>query len=307
MHFFPGLLLLVAASAAGAASGRPKNVLHLMADDMRPQLKSFGQAWMLTPNLDALASGGLQFDSAYTQFAYCAPSRNSFMTGRRPERTKCLNFLTDFREQQGAGWTAMPQFFKDAGYWTSAAGKLYHDGMDDPASWSYPSNQTQWLKQGPGDECDPYGNYCQITNASYTRLTDEDLVVEEGLARLRLAHASGQPWWLGVGVHRPHWPSRLPPGWLGPEVYPSGVLAPKHPLGIPGTPYMSGAYRDGDYKNPALGCPTCAAPQVDTIEYRRWYYAAVSYADFMLGKVLATLEELGEVDNTIVVFHGDHG
>ena len=49
-----------------------------------------------TPNLDALAAESLVFQSAYTQFAYCAPSRNSFMTGRRPERTRCLNFINDF-------------------------------------------------------------------------------------------------------------------------------------------------------------------------------------------------------------------
>jgi hypothetical protein len=37
------------------------------------------------------------------------------------------------------------QFFKNNGYWTSSAGKVYHDGMDDPLSWSYPSNQTKWI------------------------------------------------------------------------------------------------------------------------------------------------------------------
>jgi hypothetical protein len=46
--------------------------LDLMADDMRPQLKTYGHDWMITPNLDALAASGLQFDFAYTQFA-CTP------------------------------------------------------------------------------------------------------------------------------------------------------------------------------------------------------------------------------------------
>lgn len=179
--------------------------------------------------------------------------------------------------------------------------------MDDPASWSFPSNQTRWIKDVPGDVCDAYGNYCAITNASHIQLTDEDLVLEAGLARMRAAHASGQPWWVGIGVHRPHWPSRLPPGWTGPEVYPGAVAPPKWPLGIAGAPHMSGAYRDGDYINPALGCPNCSAPTADTVEYRRWYYAAVSYADFMLGKALDLLDELGERENTIVVFNADHG
>ncbi len=244
---------------------------------MRPQLGAYRNPFMLTPNLDKLAAGGLVFENAYTQFAYCAPSRNSFMTGRRPERTRCLNFLTDFRKQHGDSWVAMPQFFKNAGYFTSAAGKLFHDGMDDPASWSFPSNQTAWIQCLPGDDMDPGGgkNFCGVTNASRLRYTDEDLALYAGLQRLQAAAASGSPWWVGIGIHRPHWPSRLPPGWTGPEVYPTGVEPPAFPKGIPLAPYMSGAYRDGDYHNAFLGCPNCSAPTADTVEYRRWYYAAV--------------------------------
>ena len=179
--------------------------------------------------------------------------------------------------------------------------------MDDPLSWSFPSNQTRWIQQGPGDKCDAFGNYCAVTAASQEQLTDEDLVLREGLARLREGHASGKPWWVGIGVHRPHWPSRLPANWTGPDVYPGEVAPPKWPLAVRGEPFMSGAYRDGDYHNPALGCPNCSAPTADTIEYRRWYYAAVSYADHMLGQALDLLDSLGERNNTIVVFHADHG
>ena len=245
------LALLAVAAAPAAPAAPPPNILYLVADDMRPQLGAFGQAMMHTPNLDRLARGALAFDTAYTQFAYCAPSRNSFMTGRRPERTRCLNFLTDFRRQHGSGWVAMPQFFKNAGFFTSASGKVFHDGMDDPASWSFPSNQTAWLAGNgippiEGDVCDVYGNYCAITNRSVIPYSDEDLVLAEGLARMQRAHDSGKPWFVGIGVHRPHWPSRLPAGFLGPELYPSGVEPPKHPLGIPLAPFMSGAYQDGE-------------------------------------------------------------
>jgi hypothetical protein len=63
-----------------AKTGRAcQNVLYLVSDDMRPQLSSYGHDYMITPHLDGLARTGLQFDFAYTNFAYCAPSRNSFM------------------------------------------------------------------------------------------------------------------------------------------------------------------------------------------------------------------------------------
>ena len=59
------------------------NILYLMADDMRPQMGAYGFNFMHTPHLDRLASEGLLFTFAYTQYAICAPSRNSFLSGRR--------------------------------------------------------------------------------------------------------------------------------------------------------------------------------------------------------------------------------
>jgi len=303
-------ILALGFSGEGATAPPTKpNVLYLMADDMRPQLGAYGHTDMSTPHLDALASGGLLFDQAYTQFAYCAPSRNSFMSGRRPERTLALNFQSDFRDHHGDAWVTMPQHFKNNGYFTSAAGKLYHDGMDDPASWSYPSNQTEWIHCQEGDYIEPNGNYCGITNASKIQYTDEDLALAEGFKRLELAHASGKPWWVGIGVHRPHHSSRVPQGWYGTEVYPGEIEPPKHPLAPEGAPYMSGNWFRGDYKDQAHGCPTCSVPPVRAVEYRRWYYAATSYADHMLGQALSKLEDLGAdvAARTITVFHADHG
>lgn len=72
------LLLVLVAAIEALVPSRP-NILHLMADDMRPQLQSYGHAFMQTPHLQRLAQTGLQFDFAYTQYGVCAPSRNSFM------------------------------------------------------------------------------------------------------------------------------------------------------------------------------------------------------------------------------------
>ena len=87
--------------------------------------------------------------------------------------------------------------------------------MDDPASWSYPSNQTKWLGCHPGDLMDENRNYCGITAQSTLQYTDEDLSLAEGLKRMRLAHASGRPWWVSIGNHRPHTVFRVPAGFHG--------------------------------------------------------------------------------------------
>ena len=90
VRILPALALLAAAAAtryptpAGA-----KNVLFLVVDDLRPSIGAYNFSLARTPNIDALASSGLLFERAYVQYAYCSPSRNSFMTGRRPDTTRC--------------------------------------------------------------------------------------------------------------------------------------------------------------------------------------------------------------------------
>ena len=89
--------LLALVSSVSTAS--KKNVLMLVADDLRPQLNhAYGQSQMVTPNLDKLAKSSLVFDRAYTNFAICSPSRNSFLSGRMPDKTRVWNFINHFRE-----------------------------------------------------------------------------------------------------------------------------------------------------------------------------------------------------------------
>merc|ERR1719206_1627476 len=86
-----------------------KNVLLLIADDMRPNIGQYQEAndpyysspAMVTPNLDALARKSLVLTRAYTQVALCGPSRNSFLTGRRADTTRCYVTNDRFREKGG--------------------------------------------------------------------------------------------------------------------------------------------------------------------------------------------------------------
>jgi hypothetical protein len=128
-----------------------RNVLFLAVDDMRPSLGAYNFTIpghpTHSPNIDKLASEGTVFTRAYVQYAYCSPSRNSFMTGRRPDTTKVWEFADHFREVGvGKDWVSMPQYFKQFGYLTLGGGKLYHPSsntenigmpfMDWPESWS---------------------------------------------------------------------------------------------------------------------------------------------------------------------------
>lgn len=83
--------------SALAVAAPLRSVLMITVDDLRTQLNaSYGMAETVTPNIDRLSAGGTTFRRAYCQMAVCSPSRNSFMTGRRPDTTRVWNFIESY-------------------------------------------------------------------------------------------------------------------------------------------------------------------------------------------------------------------
>ena len=106
------------APAPAPAPANAKNVLMILVDDLRPQLGAYnisvGEGQMMqTPHIDRLAKRGMVFKHAYNQYAVCSPSRNSFLSGRRPDTTLTYNFKDSFRTAPGgATMTPLPEYFK---------------------------------------------------------------------------------------------------------------------------------------------------------------------------------------------------
>lgn len=142
-----------------------KNVLYFIVDDLRTQLGAYGHNTTLTPNLDKLASRGLRFTNAYCQQGVCSPSRNSFMSGRRPDSIKTWTFTTNFREVPGGeDWISFPQHFKKHSYITLGGGKTFHPGhppnWDEPLSWSQDMPYFPFDEPGcPQEPSNPGGGY----------------------------------------------------------------------------------------------------------------------------------------------------
>src|SRR5262249_39187538 len=77
---------------------KPPTVLFIVADGLMTSLGCYGDPLAQSPNIDRLASHGTVFQNAYNQFATCAASRASFLTGYRPDQTKVYHLKEDFRK-----------------------------------------------------------------------------------------------------------------------------------------------------------------------------------------------------------------
>jgi iduronate 2-sulfatase len=90
---------------------------------------------MSTPALDSLAARAVRFNRAYAVAPHCLPSRNSYMTGRRPDTSKVWNGggRYNFREV-GPDWVTLPSYFRSHGYTTVGQGKVFHEYSDPKVS-----------------------------------------------------------------------------------------------------------------------------------------------------------------------------
>jgi len=110
----------------------PKNVLMIIADDLRPQLEcqrlpGTARPNMHTPHICGLARQSLHFMQNHAPMAHCSPSRTATLTGRSVGTTHVWDLSSYFRNLTG-NFTTIPQFFKNKGYRTTAMGKIFHEG-----------------------------------------------------------------------------------------------------------------------------------------------------------------------------------
>src|SRR3989449_3297954 len=133
---FCSLLFAPVNTTSVSATQRPKyNVLFIISDDLRPELGSYGNPIIKTPNIDSLAARGTRFNHAYAQFPLCNPSRSSLFNGCYPTQTGVMDNNTYFRAKH-PDYVTLPQYFQKNGYATLRTGKIFHGGIDDPVSWT---------------------------------------------------------------------------------------------------------------------------------------------------------------------------
>ncbi len=304
------LSLLVLIAVAVTAADRP-NILLIVSDDLNTDLGCYGKSFMYTPGIDSLAARGVRFSHAYCQYPLCNPSRSSFLTGLRPDRTKVFDNAKVVRELV-PNLVTMPEAFRKAGYKAVRIGKLYHygvpkeigtDGLDDKPSWDYVINPR-------GRDKDVEDKIITLTPGQFggtlSWLADEgeDAQYTDGIAAdaaiSELKKLKGNPFFLAVGFYRPHTPYVAPKKWF--EKYPrdqiklSGINHPdQNPPSIPKAALASHK-KEQDKMTDDMRRECIQA-----------YRASTSHMDAQVAKVLAALDAEGLRDNTIVIFTSDHG
>lgn len=265
-------LLTSALMASAAAPARKPNILHIHADDHRPDgLHALGNPLLQTPNLDKLVGRGFTFRRCYTQGsmvgAVCMPSRSMLLTGRSWLR---------FKEAKDPA-TFLPRVMSGAGYETWHRGKGGNEHKP-----SLEAFDTNLLDDAPGE----------------ARRGTSQRHADAAIAFLK-ERKPDRPFYIYLAPPVPHDPRLAAPEFMSlykpAEVKLSPAFMPLHP-------FDNGEMTVRDEKL----APWPRTPE-DTKQQLADYYACITGLDFHMGRLLDHLKATGELEHTIVVFTGDNG
>jgi len=300
-----------AATSDAAEGGNQKpNLLLLVSDDQRPDtIHTLGNEQIETPNLDRLVRTGVSFSRAICANPICTPSRAEILTGCSSFRNGVLDFGRKIKPEL-ATW---PRTMRDGGYHTWYVGKWHNNGR--PSTHGY--EESLGLYSGGGGRWyKPQADWKGMTVTGYRGWifqTDEGEKFPElgvGLTpdiSARFADAANEfirrkpekPFFLHVNFTAPHDPLLIPPGMKG-KYDPAKIPLPKN--FAKRHPFDHGNIEGRDEK---------MLPWPRTREMVRKnlavYYAVITHMDQQIGRILESLQETGQDENTIVIFTSDHG
>ncbi len=280
----------------GKGNGEQRlNFVLFNPDEWRAESAAcYGHPVVETPNLDRLAQEGVRFDQCHVQHTVCTPSRCSFATGWYPHVRGHRTLWHALRPDE-------PNLFRyllEAGYEVRMYGK---NDMLSPESFASSVSEAGTRGGGarhgrnPFREDDPRYWSFLYTEGGKPEEHQDFYNLEAGLEFLRSAHE--RPFCLFFPLTCPHPPYSAPEGFH--DRYRPAMLPPLRPVCDTEWPRYRRAIRESRRLN-----------ELDVDFFRTLqavYLGMVSYADWLLGRLLATLEETGLADTTVVIVFSDHG
>ena len=297
---------------------KKQNILFISIDDFRPKISSYGETKMITPNIDKLASEGLQFNNAYTNIAVCGASRASLMTGIRPSLNRFNDFSTRAQVDTPQA-ISLNQLFMDNGYQTISYGKIYHHSDDFQQYWSEKDKgQIQSDFQDPKSiervnnaEKGEYGNknltyeYPDVDDYAY----NDGKITKNAIQKLKVLKEDDQPFFMAVGYVSPHLPFIQPKKYW--DMYDHDLIQLANNSYQPeNSPFIAieAQHNSAELRKNYLDIPAQGKLNDDLARNLiHGYYASVSYMDALIGELIKELDDLGLRENTTIILWSDHG
>lgn len=323
------MTVLLAAPLSAAEPARP-NILLILADDLGySDLGCYGSE-IKTPNLDALAAGGVKFTQFYNA-TRCCPSRASLLTGQYPQ-------VAGFPTMGGSlqqNCATIPELMHANGYLTFMVGK-WHLGKPNPIERGF---DEFYGMLGGFDSCWNEGPYSRLPQGrkkrEYTSAKDgkpgtfysTDVFADYALEFIGGARKEKKPWFMYLAFNAPHFPLHAPEETVAKyePVYAQGWdkirearLARQKELGLfpkdtELTPRSLVPRNGFNNKSPYVNEPNPAWDslpadrQADLARRMAVYAAMVDRLDAAVGRVVADLKASGELNNTLILFLSDNG
>ena len=295
--------------AVSAPAQRP-NVLVIMTDDQTVE-----SLRVMTNVQNLLARQGTSFANSFVSYALCCPSRATFLTGQYPH-----NHGVQSNQAPTGGYykldssNTLPVWLQRAGYFTAHVGK-YLNGYGTRNAREVPPGWNDW--HGAVDPS-TYRFYGYTINENGTPKTygndpasyQADVYTEKALAILRARAPQAQPFFLSLAYLAPHSGGPREPG--DPANLATPVPAPRHRNRFSAEPLpQPPSFNEADMSDkpaamrnrPLLGPARIAAIR-ENYQQRLESLLAV---DEGVGRIVAELERLGELDRTLIVFTADNG
>lgn len=292
-QFIPLISMLIAFSVFSCKTeSTPKpNVVFILADDLGyGDISCLGQEKFQTPNIDRIAAQGMVFTNSYSGNAICSPSRAVLMTGQDPGHVNCRgNGPGEVQAQLDSTMITLPRMFKNAGYATGAFGKwglgyTFQKGNANPLTHGFDEfygckSQIAAHTYFPTKLVDN-GKLVNVENGTYVH----DMIIDRALDFIKRSVSDKKPFFCYVPSTIPHAAMQAP-----------RELHEKWRKKYPQFDTIIGKYNAGDEPCPDVINPIAA------------FGAMIEKLDTEVGRILATLKELGVEENTIVIFTSDNG
>ena len=309
------LFSILSAVSLAEAAVRQTNLLFIMYDDLRPELSIYGKKHMITPNFERLASKSVVFENSYCQIAVCNPSRDSLLTGLRPDTLQDYGFQNSYGSNN-----VIPTQLIRAGYKTAGFGKVRHWDGSDGNTWSHNHTDYDWYGYQNAE-------YSTVHASSFPdRKTKEEdfrdyLFTNDAILALRQLRDSDSYFMVAVGYKLPHLMVHYPHKYYEmyrkvQSVWDVNKRELKFPPSAPIVAYkccgqmeFAHLHKEGDEfavrKTPLGNLQDFPS---DAYKENIWgYSASISFLDAQIGRLLDTLDELKLWDNITIVLTSDHG